>query len=121
MISPDTKHSRCEQQRLSRCRTLLALLLAGWFAAGASGALGQSPNEDEGKPTRPSISVSSGSESPFSGSVPEGQATDHVLPISFKEAIDRALRNNLGLLINSDNLLAAKGQRWQELSHLLPI
>jgi len=43
-----------------------------------------------------------------------------VLPLSFKDAIDRALRNNLGLLIGSDNLLAARGQRWQELSHLLP-
>ena len=60
------------------------------------------------------------SESPYSGSVPEGEATSAVLPLSFKDAIDRALRNNLGLLIGTDNLLAARGQRWQELSHLLP-
>lgn len=59
-------------------------------------------------------------QSPFTGSVPEGKATSDVLPLSFKEAIDRALRNNLGLLIGSDNLLAARGQRWQELTHLLP-
>ena len=60
------------------------------------------------------------SQSPYAGSVPEGDATSAVLPLSFKEAIDRALRNNLGLLLGSDNLLAARGQRWQELSHLLP-
>jgi len=96
------------------------LLLAGWLVAGAAGALGQSGDSAEEQTPRPSISLSSGSENPFSGSVPEGQATDHVLPISFKDAIDRALRNNLGLLISSDSLLAAKGQRWQELSHLLP-
>lgn len=64
---------------------------------------------------------SSGSgESPFLGSVPEGKATSEVLALSFKEAIDRALRNNLGLLLGSDNLLAARGQKWEELSHLLP-
>lgn len=61
-----------------------------------------------------------GGQSPFNGSVPEGKATSDVLPLSFKDAIDRAMRNNLGLLIGGDNLLAARGQRWQELSHLLP-
>jgi len=59
-------------------------------------------------------------QSPFLGSVPEGKATSEVLPLSFKEAIDRALRNNLGLLIGSDNLLTARGKKWDELSHLLP-
>lgn len=62
----------------------------------------------------------SGSQNPFSGSVPEGKASSEVLPIGFKEAIDRALKNNLGLLIGSDNLLTARGQKWKELSALLP-
>lgn len=83
-------------------------------------SLGQSRETPEDQPAAPAISISSGSQSPFSGSVAEGQPTDRVLPISFKEAIDRALRNNLGLLISRDSLMAAKGQRWQELSHLLP-
>jgi outer membrane protein TolC len=52
--------------------------------------------------------------------VPEGKATGTVLPLSFKEAIDRALRNNLGLLLASDSSLAARGSRWEELSRLLP-
>jgi outer membrane protein TolC len=60
------------------------------------------------------------SQSPFSGSVPEGKATSEILPITFKEAIDRALRNNLGVLLGSDNTLNARGQRWHELSALLP-
>ena len=120
MISPHTKHSGCEQKRLSRSRKLFALLLAGSLAAGASRAAAQSSNTEEEQPARSPASISSGSESPFSGSVPEGQATDRVLPISFKDAIERALRNNLGLLISSDSLLSAKGQRWRELSHLLP-
>ncbi len=103
-----------------RWSKLPALVLACGVVAGASGAFGQSGNTGEEQQPAPAISISSGSQSPFSGSVPEGQPTDRVLPVSFKEAIDRALRNNLGLLISSDSLLAAKGKRWQELSHLLP-
>ena len=67
----------------------------------------------------PSISLP-GSQSPFQGSAPEGTATAEVLQIDFKEAIDRGLRNNLGLLLASDQTLAARGQRWQALSDLLP-
>jgi len=65
-------------------------------------------------------SCSPSSQSPFLGSVPEGKATAGVLQLSFKDAIDRALRNNLGLLLASDSSLAARGEKWVELSHLLP-
>ncbi len=63
---------------------------------------------------------SNSTQSPFLGSVPEGKATSGVLQLSFKDAIDRALRNNLGLLLASDSSLAARGEKWVELSHLLP-
>jgi outer membrane protein TolC len=59
-------------------------------------------------------------QSPFLGSVPEGKATAGVVQLSFKDAIDRALRNNLGLLLAGDRSLAARGAKWEELSHLLP-
>lgn len=67
----------------------------------------------------PSISLP-GSQSPFTGSVPEGTATPGVLPLSFQEAIDRGLRNNLGLLLSGDQTITARGERWKELSNLLP-
>ena len=67
----------------------------------------------------PNISLP-GTQSPFQGSAPEGNATPQVLQIDFKEAIDRGLRNNLGLLLAKDQTEAARGQRWQELSALLP-
>jgi outer membrane protein TolC len=67
----------------------------------------------------PSITLP-GSQSPFLGSEPEGKATAEVLPIDFKEAIDRGLRNNLGLLLSGDNTITARGERWKELSNLLP-
>src|SRR3954468_15625015 len=63
----------------------------------------------------------SSTQNPFLSSVPEGKATGTVLPLSFKEAIDRALRTNLGLLLSSDNTtLAVRGKKWEELSRLLP-
>jgi outer membrane protein TolC len=43
-----------------------------------------------------------------------------VLQLSFQEAIDRGLRNNLGLLLSGDQTITARGERWKELSNLLP-
>ena len=59
-------------------------------------------------------------QNPFSGSVPEGKLLPGVLPLSFRDALDRGLRNNLGLLLTSNNTLTARGQKWEELSKLLP-
>jgi len=56
----------------------------------------------------------------FTGSVPSGPATSEVLKLSFSEAIDRGLKQNLGLLLSSDNTLNARGAKWKELSNLLP-
>ena len=67
----------------------------------------------------PSIALP-GSQSPFTGSEPEGKATPEVLQLNFQEAIDRGLRNNLGLLISGDQAITARGERWKELSNLLP-
>jgi outer membrane protein TolC len=67
----------------------------------------------------PSVSPP-GSQSPFQGSAPEEKITPGVIQIDFKEAIDRGLRNNLGLLLASDRTESARGQRWRELSELLP-
>ena len=58
--------------------------------------------------------------SPFTGSEPEGKASPEVLQIGFQDAIDRGLRNNLGLLLSGDQTTMARGERWKELSNLLP-
>ena len=76
------------------------------------------PLNSQSTPT-PSISLP-GSQSPFQGSAPENNATQEVLQIDFKQAIERGLRNNLGLLLAGDQAQTARGQRWHELSELLP-
>ncbi|MDE3110486.1 MAG: TolC family protein, partial [Acidobacteriota bacterium] len=55
----------------------------------------------------------------FTGSVPE-QLVPGVLKISLQDAIQRGLQHNLGLLLADQNRQMARGQRWQELSRLLP-
>jgi len=83
-----------------------------------SSALGQISPQDTRSPS-PSISLP-GSQSPFLGSEPEGKPTAEVLQIDFKDAIDRGLRTNLGLLLAGDQTIAARGERWKQLSELLP-
>jgi outer membrane protein TolC len=68
----------------------------------------------------PAVSLPSGNQNPFLGSVPSGKATAEVIPISFSDAINRGLQQNLGLLLAQDSTLAARGKRWKELSNLLP-
>lgn len=59
------------------------------------------------------------SQNPFTGSVP-GKLVPGVLPISLQEAIDRGLKQNLGLLLSNEGIRSARGERWTQLSKLLP-
>ena len=57
---------------------------------------------------------------PFFGSVPKGTRTAEPLSLSVKDAIQRALENNLGLLLQEESESAAGGARWRALADLLP-
>jgi outer membrane protein TolC len=59
-------------------------------------------------------------QSPFDGSVAQGKVTPEVVSINFQDAIELGLKNNLGVLLQSYNTIAARGQKWKELSALLP-
>ncbi len=88
----------------------IALACTPLFAQGGGGMI-NAPS---------ALSQTNSAQNPFVGSVPEGKASPQVLQISFKDAIDRGLRNNLGLLLQGDTTLAARGAKWKELSALLP-
>jgi outer membrane protein TolC len=68
--------------------------------------------------TGPSTSVAQ-SQSSFSGSVP-GKLVPGVLQISLQDALDRGLKQNLGLLLSNEDIRSARGERWTQLSKLLP-
>jgi outer membrane protein TolC len=59
-------------------------------------------------------------QSQFQGSVPAGTPSATPLALTLHDAIDRGLRTNLGLLVSSSVSEAARGQRLQALSALLP-
>ena len=58
--------------------------------------------------------------SPNFGSVPSGPATNLLLRLTLREAINQAVRYNLGAIESDENTRAARGQRLLALSHLLP-
>jgi outer membrane protein TolC len=60
-----------------------------------------------------------GGVAPYGGSVPT-KLVPGVLPLSLQDAIDRGLKQNLGLLLSNTDVHSARGQRWQQLSALLP-
>jgi outer membrane protein TolC len=72
-------------------------------------------------PSSPSTGIAQGlSHGVYGGSVQQGQVRPEVIPLSFKDAIELGLKNNLGLLLQADNRIASRGQKWKELSELLP-
>jgi outer membrane protein TolC len=62
----------------------------------------------------------SSSQNPVLGSVSSGPGSPGVLSLTLSDAMDRALRQNLGVLFGSDAVLSARGESWQERSRLLP-
>src|SRR5208337_5185677 len=64
--------------------------------------------------------VQTSAQNPVFGSVPEAKPTPGVLPLTFSDAIERALRQNLAGLLSEYNTIEARGQKWQQLSDLLP-
>jgi outer membrane protein TolC len=54
------------------------------------------------------------------GSVPSGPATDQVVQLTLRDAVNTALRYNLGAIESGQNAQLARGQRLLALSSLLP-
>ncbi len=70
--------------------------------------------------TAPSTSQTRQPPSVFLGSVPTGEPKPDVLPLTILDAINRALENNLGILLADDARGRVEGARWRALGGLLP-
>jgi outer membrane protein TolC len=101
---------------IDECRR--SFVLAGVLLFGAATSLAQT-----GTPSGPSTPgqaiPGTGGVSPFASSVP-AKLVPGVLSLSLQEAIDRGLKQNLGLLLSHADIGAARGERWEALSVLLP-
>jgi outer membrane protein TolC len=93
-----------------------ALVMVAVFSSPGYGQSGTGAGTSSVQVTIPASITQNG----FTGSVPAGKAAPEVLAISFLDAIDRGLKQNLGVLLSSDNTIAARGAKWKELSNLLP-
>jgi len=69
--------------------------------------------------TNPSALATQG-QNPYLGSTPTGKVTDQVLSLSLREAVERGLRYNLGLIESSQGTAEVRAQRLRALSALLP-
>ena len=93
-------------------------MLAGVLLCGTATCLAQTE-------TTPGTSLpgqpipGTGGVSPFTGSVP-AKLVPGVMPISLRDAILRGLKQNLGALLSNADIRSARGQRWEQLSALLP-
>ena len=92
---------------------LLLVVSRTTLAQGPGGSAPSSGSESGPAPMTPP------SQNSYSGSVP-GQPVAGVLHLSLQDAIDRGLKQNLGLLLSSQGVRSAQAQRWQQLSNLLP-
>jgi outer membrane protein TolC len=92
-------------------------LLVGVLIYGAAICFAQTdttPSSSPGEAIPGTQGVSS-----FAGSVPS-KLVPGVLPLSLQDAIARGLKQNLGLLLSRADIGSARGQRWEQLSALLP-
>lgn len=58
--------------------------------------------------------------SSYQGSVPTGEVSPQPLDLSLDDAIQRGLRNNLGVILSGTQTSEARGQRLSQLQSLLP-
>ncbi len=99
-------------------RIALRFLLSGVLICGAVPCGAQTNSTPPASAPGQAIPGTSGA-STFASSVPT-KVVPGVMQLSLQEAIDRGLRHNLGLLLSRADTGFARGQRWEQLSALLP-
>jgi len=92
-------------------------LLAGVLVCAAATSFAQTENTPG--PGTPGQAVPATVTSPYAGSVPT-TLVPGVLKLSLEDAIARGLKQNLGLLLSKADIRSARGERWKQLSDLLP-
>lgn len=90
------------------------------LASAISGAQITTPSATEYVTTVSQGAAALQPQTPFAGSVPADSSAAGVLTLSLKDAVARGLKQNLGLLLSGEGVLAARGQWWRTRSELLP-
>jgi outer membrane protein TolC len=101
----------------SKIRTRVPCVFAAFLALVLMGAGCAAAQNLPGAASAPSTAPSS---SDFSGSVPRGAVSPVPLELSMDNAIQRGLKNNLGIILSGTETASARAQRLSELQSLLP-
>jgi len=96
---------------LISCCALLAVSFA--FGSQTLGNAQALPSQALGQSTGPTAQS-------YQGSVTVGEVSPQPLDLSLDDAIQRGLKNNLGIILNGTQVAGARGQRLSELQDLLP-
>ncbi len=91
----------------------LALLAVGLFAGLAAIELAA-----QNVPTAPTAQTQGASS--FQGSVTAGEVSPQPVDLTLDDAMQRGLRNNLGIILSGTQTASARGQRISQLQSLLP-
>ena len=109
-------HAGKDRLGLRIANLMLTAMLCGVMPAAGQSNLGLGTMTSYGT----SQSSARGQGDVFAGSVPSGPATSEVLHLTLHDAVNRALRYNLGTIESGENATIARGQRLLALSDLLP-
>jgi outer membrane protein TolC len=103
---------------------MAAVLGAGVAELRSQAPGGQSSGGGSNAPSLPTgvavPAAAQASPSSYQGSVAAGQATDQTIDLTLEDAIQRGLRNNLGVILSGTQTATAKAQRLSQLQGLLP-
>lgn len=91
------------------------MVLSAVLGAGIPGLRAQSLPAGASAPNAAQVTSSS-----FQGSVQTGDVSEQTLDLTLDDAIQRGLRNNLGVILSGTQTAAAKAQRLSQLQSLLP-
>ncbi|MFZ0687033.1 MAG: TolC family protein [Terriglobales bacterium] len=128
-----TRRRQAVSLRVIQCMVLVVIVTAALCAPSYPQGYGQSSSSDSAADSAGSGSagqrqaspvqssqVQTSAQNPVFGSVPDDKATPGVMPLTFSDAIERALRHNLAGLLSEYNTIEARGEKWAQLSDLLP-
>ncbi len=99
----------------------MLLVFPAWLGAQSSTSISGMTASSAGAATQvQTLQGQTSAQNPVFGSVADAKPTPGVLPLTFSDAIERALRNNLAGLLSEYHTIEARGEKWQKLSDLLP-
>ncbi|HEY1731889.1 MAG TPA: TolC family protein [Terriglobales bacterium] len=87
-----------------------------------SGSLALGQTSSPGLTSLPSAEqVIQRAQDPFTGSLPQGKATNEVIDLTVQDALDRGLKYNLGLYFSERATEQTRAERLRALSNLMPV